>query len=145
MKSVIGLSAALALTALPAAALAQVTQTYQYDANGRLTGVTTSGGGGVHSSVYAYDDANNRTYRSQTGTTAYAALLRDLGDLLRESPAFAAAAADLEKAAAGLMLSRPEDPSVVAAIPAPGAAGQWSDPAGLRSFQGLTPADVPAR
>jgi hypothetical protein len=58
----------------PGAALDQVTQTYSYDAHGRLTGVVTSGGAGTHTSAYAYDGANNRTSRSQTGTTAWAAL-----------------------------------------------------------------------
>ena len=56
------------------ASLAQVTQTYSYDANGRLTGVVTSGGAGTHTSAYAYDGANNRTSRSQTGATAWAAI-----------------------------------------------------------------------
>lgn len=58
----------------PGVGLAQVTQTYGYDAHGRLTGVVTSGGAGTHTSTYAYDGANNRTLRSQTGTTAWAAL-----------------------------------------------------------------------
>lgn len=64
----------LAGTSAPAAA--QVTQTYQYDGHGRLTGVTTSGAGGTNSAVYAYDRANNRISRSQTGATAWAALLQ---------------------------------------------------------------------
>lgn len=64
---------AVALVA-PGASLAQVTQSYSYDANGRLTGVVTSGGAGTHTSAYAYDGANNRTARSQTGTTAWAAI-----------------------------------------------------------------------
>ncbi|MDP2117799.1 MAG: RHS repeat domain-containing protein [Brevundimonas sp.] len=59
---------------VPGASLAQVTQSYSYDANGRLTGVVTSGGAGTHTSAYAYDDANNRTSRSQTGTSAWASL-----------------------------------------------------------------------
>lgn len=62
----------LASTTLPASA--QVTQSYSYDASGRLTGVATSGGAGTHTSAYAYDRANNRTSRSQTGTTAWAAV-----------------------------------------------------------------------
>lgn len=64
---------AVALVA-PGASLAQVTQTYSYDANGRLTGVVTTGGAGTHTSAYAYDGANNRISRSQTGTTAWAAV-----------------------------------------------------------------------
>jgi YD repeat-containing protein len=58
----------------PGASLAQVTQSYSYDANGRLTGVVTTGGAGTHTSAYAYDAANNRTARSQTGATAWAAI-----------------------------------------------------------------------
>jgi len=76
MKPFVSVSVALALACVPAAAVAQVTQTYQYDANGRLTGVTTTGSGGTNTATYAYDDADNRTSRSQTGTTAYAALSR---------------------------------------------------------------------
>lgn len=59
---------------VPCASLAQVTQSYSYDANGRLTGVVTSGGAGTHTSAYAYDAANNRISRSQTGATAWAAI-----------------------------------------------------------------------
>ena len=58
----------------PGTSLAQVTQSYSYDANSRLTGVVTSGGAGTHTSTYAYDGANNRTSRSQTGATAWAAV-----------------------------------------------------------------------
>lgn len=64
------------LAAAAPQAQAQVTQTYQYDANGRLTGVSTSGASGTNTSAYVYDDANNRVSRTQTGTTAYAALLQ---------------------------------------------------------------------
>ena len=60
--------------AVPGASLAQITQSYSYDANGRLTGVVTSGGAGMHTSAYAYDAVNNRTSRSRTGTTAWAAI-----------------------------------------------------------------------
>lgn len=59
---------------MPGVSLAQVTQSYSYDANGRLTGVVTSGAAGTNTAVYAYDAANNRTSRSQTGTTAWAAI-----------------------------------------------------------------------
>ncbi len=74
MKSLLSVCGALALAGLPAAASAQVTQSYQYDANGRLTGVTTAGSAGTNTAAYVYDDADNRTSRSQTGTTAYATL-----------------------------------------------------------------------
>lgn len=60
----------------PGVGLAQVTQTYSYDAHGRLTGVVTSGSAGTHTSAYAYDGANNRISRSQTGVTAWAAVTR---------------------------------------------------------------------
>lgn len=71
---VLAVSAGALALALPGAALAQVTQTYSYDANGRLTGVVTSGGGNTHTSTYAYDDASNRTARSQTGATTWASV-----------------------------------------------------------------------
>ena len=83
-------SIAMALAVLPAPTLAQVTQTYQYDGNGRLIGVSTTGGAGSHSSVYTYDDANNRMFRSQTGTTAYAAIPQNLGYKLWLDRTFAA-------------------------------------------------------
>ncbi len=76
MKPLVSVAVAVALAGLPAIAVAQVTQTYSYDANGRLIGVTTTGSGGTNTAAYAYDDADNRTSRSQTGTTAYAALSR---------------------------------------------------------------------
>lgn len=75
MKLLVGVSVALLLASLPAAALAQVTQSYSYDGNGRLIGVSTTGSGGTNTAAYAYDDADNRTSRSQTGTSAYAAIL----------------------------------------------------------------------
>lgn len=56
---------------IASAAHAQVTQTYTYDANGRLTGVSTTGGSGINTAAYAYDDADNRTGRSQSGAAAY--------------------------------------------------------------------------
>ncbi|GAA0622533.1 hypothetical protein GCM10009422_18120 [Brevundimonas kwangchunensis] len=58
------------------AAEAQATQSYTYDANGRLVGVTTSGPAGTHASSYSYDDANNRTLRGQGGVSYWAALRR---------------------------------------------------------------------
>lgn len=60
----------------PAVGWSQATQSYSYDANGRLTGVVTSGGAETHTSSYGYDAANNRTSRSQTGTAAWAAVSR---------------------------------------------------------------------
>ena len=69
----------------PGVSLAQVTQTYGYDANGRLTGVVTSGSAGTHTSAYAYDGAHNRTSRSQTGTTAWAALSPDDREKVKEA------------------------------------------------------------
>ncbi|MEJ6789569.1 hypothetical protein BrevBR_08435 [Brevundimonas sp. BR2-1] len=65
-----------AVLIMPGASLAQVTQSYSYDANGRLTGVVTTGAAGTNTAAYAYDAANNRTSRSQTGTTAWAAISR---------------------------------------------------------------------
>ncbi len=91
MKPLVSVSVALALASLPAAVIAQVTQIYQYDANGRLIGVTTTGSGGTNTAAYAYDDADNRTSRSQTGATAWAALseLR-VGDTLNPDQALVA-------------------------------------------------------
>ncbi|MDI6623262.1 MAG: RHS repeat protein [Brevundimonas sp.] len=135
MKSFIRLSIALVLTSLPAAAVAQVTQTYQYDANGRLTGVTTSGAGGTHASSYAYDDANNRTYRSQTGTMAYAALLQSLGEAFGDHPMFASVAREFERAAARIRLDSLGSPSAVVAASLPAAADDLLYPAALSLSQ----------
>ncbi len=76
------------MLAAPGAGQAQVTQSYTYDANGRLTGVATTGGAGTHASAYAYDDADNRVSRSQSGTSAWAAI-HDLpaGEALRPDQA----------------------------------------------------------
>src|SRR5688572_30781663 len=76
MKPFVCATIAAFLGALPAAAIAQVTQSYEYDGNGRLVEVTTTGSGGTNTAAYVYDDADNRISRSQTGTTAYAALSR---------------------------------------------------------------------
>lgn len=67
---------ALALASTAGEAVAQVAQNFSYDGHGRLTGVSTTGAGGSNMAVYAYDNADNRTNRSQTGTAAYAALSR---------------------------------------------------------------------
>ncbi len=75
MRVITVLTAAFALAA-PSVCLAQVTQSYSYDANGRLTGVVTSNGTNTHASAYAYDDANNRTARNQVGATTWAAVSR---------------------------------------------------------------------
>jgi YD repeat-containing protein len=66
-------SGALVLVA-SSQSLAQVTQTYSYDGNGRLIGVTTSGSGGTNTAAYAYDAAHNRTQRVRSGTSTYAAI-----------------------------------------------------------------------
>jgi len=53
-----------------AAAFAQETTTYSYDARGRVTNVTRSGGpaGGV-STAYSYDAADNRTNVTATAAS----------------------------------------------------------------------------
>lgn len=73
MKSPVCVLIMVALGGLAAPAIAQVAQTYQYDSNGRLKAVTTTGSAGTNTAAYTYDDADNRTSRSQTGT-AYAAI-----------------------------------------------------------------------
>lgn len=91
MLKAISLAAFCAPLLLAAPALAQVTQTYTYDANGRLKTVATTSSGGSHTSTYDYDLADNRTARSQVGTGVFAenqngtlrfaALRLDLGGL----------------------------------------------------------------
>lgn len=83
MKLLVSVCVALALASLPIEPIAQVTQIYQYDANGRLTGVATAGLAGTSTAAYAYDDADNRISRSQTGTTAYATFTPQAYDTLR--------------------------------------------------------------
>ena len=70
--------AAIGLVVLgaPGEGWAQVVQSYSYDANGRLTGVTTSGSAGTHTSAYAYDAADNRISRSQTGASTWVSMSR---------------------------------------------------------------------
>lgn len=75
MKACVAAVGWLALV-VPSVAGAQVVQSYAYDANGRLIGVATSGSAGTHTSAYAYDAANNRVSRSQTGASAWASLSR---------------------------------------------------------------------
>lgn len=73
---ILAVSLGAAALVAPGPSLAQVTQSYSYDANGRLTGVVTTNGVSTHTSAYAYDAANNRTSRSQTGATAWATISR---------------------------------------------------------------------
>ena len=61
-------AAGLGLTALAAVAYASETQTYTYDARGRLTKVQHNGS--VNANVvtrYEYDKADNRTLKNVTG------------------------------------------------------------------------------
>jgi YD repeat-containing protein len=74
MKRALAAMTAAGAIATGFSAQAQVTQTYTYDANGRLVAVATSSSGGSHASSYTYDDANNRTARSQVGTGVFASL-----------------------------------------------------------------------
>lgn len=74
MKLLVVVCAAVGLAAAAGAARAQVTQSYSYDGNGRLTGVTTSGSGGTNVASYAYDKVHNRVQRVRSGTSTYAAL-----------------------------------------------------------------------
>ena len=74
MKLLLVSCAVVGVLAAAGAAQAQVTQSYSYDGNGRLIGVTTSGSGGTNTAAYAYDDAHNRTQRVRSGTSTYAAV-----------------------------------------------------------------------
>lgn len=70
MKPLVCVSVALVLASLPAAAIAQVAQTYLYDANGRLVGTTTARTTGSSAmSAYWLDDADNRFVRDAGLTT----------------------------------------------------------------------------
>ena len=75
MRACVG-AIGLLIAFAPGVVGAQVVQSYTYDANGRLTGVATSGSAGTHASTYAYDRADNRVSRSQTGASAWAWLSR---------------------------------------------------------------------
>lgn len=80
MKLLVVFCAAVCVGALADGAQAQVTQSYSYDGNGRLIGVSTnSTGGGLNTASYAYDKVHNRVQRVRAGTTTYAAL-SDLPD-----------------------------------------------------------------
>lgn len=76
MRSFAAFSIGALLVSAAPPAVAQVAQTYQYDGHGRLVAVATSGVGGTNAAAYAYDRANNRTSRIQTGATAWAAIPR---------------------------------------------------------------------
>jgi glucose/arabinose dehydrogenase len=66
----------VAVMATATEAAAQAAQSYTYDANGRLVGVSTTGPAGSNTASYTYDDANNRTLRGQGGVSYWAALRR---------------------------------------------------------------------
>lgn len=74
MKLSVVFCAAVGIAAAAGGAQAQVTQSYSYDGNGRLVGVTTSGSGGTNTASYAYDGAHNRVQRVRSGTSTYAAV-----------------------------------------------------------------------
>lgn len=74
MKLIVVSCAAIGVLAAATAAQAQVTQSYSYDGNGRLTGVTTSGSGGTNVASYSYDRVHNRVQRIRSGTSTYAAV-----------------------------------------------------------------------
>jgi YD repeat-containing protein len=74
MKLVVVFCAAVGMAAAGGVARAQVTQSYSYDGNGRLVGVTTSGAGGTNVAAYAYDRVHNRVQRVRSGTSTYAAV-----------------------------------------------------------------------
>jgi len=69
MRLLTGVPIALAWTLLSTGASAQDTQTFRYDANGRVTAVATAQPTSGVFTVYNLDDADNRT-RRYTGATA---------------------------------------------------------------------------
>lgn len=74
MKLLVVSCAAVGVLGAASAAHSQVTQSYSYDANGRLTGVTTSGSWGTNSASYSYDRVHNRVQRVRSGSSTYAAI-----------------------------------------------------------------------
>lgn len=67
MRTPIHLLACGAILLTGSAATAQTTQTYRYDANGRLTAATTANPASGAFSSYALDDVDNRTSRNNFG------------------------------------------------------------------------------
>ena len=79
----IGMAAVCALMA-PTLVMAAETQTYTYDALGRLTKVQTSSG---RTTEYTYDAANNRTQVTSTGgSSGRVVVLPLLGGLVLPLP-----------------------------------------------------------
>jgi YD repeat-containing protein len=75
---------ALCVVASPMLAVAAETQTYTYDALGRLTKVETTSG---RKTEYTYDAANNRTQVSSTGgSSGKVVVLPLLGGLVLPLP-----------------------------------------------------------
>lgn len=75
MMKILAASLGAVVLVAPGSGLAQtITQSYSYDAHGRLTGVVTTNGGAPHTSAYAYDLANNRTLLSRSGASTWAAI-----------------------------------------------------------------------
>lgn len=75
--------AALCFVAAPSLGVAAETQTYTYDALGRLTKVTTTSG---RVTEYTYDAANNRTKVTSTGGSSRVVVLPLLGGLVLPLP-----------------------------------------------------------
>jgi hypothetical protein len=69
MKPLVSVSIALALLTVPTIACGQDSQTYLYDANGRLIAATTARPTSGAYASYALDDADNRTARNAYATT----------------------------------------------------------------------------
>ncbi|MBO9500887.1 hypothetical protein [Brevundimonas sp. A19_0] len=69
MLKTVSLAIIAATVTFAAPAVAQVTQTYTYDANGRLIAVATATSTGGVTTGYDLDDANNRDIREAYGTT----------------------------------------------------------------------------
>lgn len=63
---------AAAFLAAPSLGAAQEVQVYSYDVHGRLTAVARTQSGQTRTTSYGLDDANNRTSRATTVTSALA-------------------------------------------------------------------------